>query len=162
MDSGMRLAVITTFAVATSAGCGPSDLRPILDAPGLDAATGASNGEAASFDAGAPASGCKRGIAANAAPSAAFAPTAASPGILWWYNWASLSPGGGTGIEFVPMIWGGKSLNDAIPPASKYLLGFNDPHFNTQSNLTAQQPAPDWPPTAAHPKPAAIPVLSPS
>jgi hypothetical protein len=169
MDSGMRLAVITTLAVATSAECGSSDLRPILDAPGLDAANGggASNGDAASFDASAPPGDggnprCKRGIAANDVPSAAFAPTASSPGVSWWYNWASKSPGASTGIEFVPMIWGGKSLNDALPPASKYLLGFNEPNFKTQSNMTAEQAAADWPTLQAHAKAAGIPIVSPS
>jgi hypothetical protein len=102
---------------------------------------------------------CKRGIAANAAPSAAFAPTASSPGITWWYNWSNQGSSGTTGIEYVPMIWGSASLNAAIPAGSHYLLGFNEPNFKSQADLTSQQAATDWPTleTTAN----GIPLVSP-
>ena len=82
---------------------------------------------------------CKRGIAANTAPGAAF-----FPAVRWWYNWASRRSGGNTGIEFVPMVWGSSTVNGTIPAGSKFLLGFNEPNFNAQSNLTPQAAAP-WP-----------------
>jgi hypothetical protein len=167
MFGAMRSAVTCALAVASLAACGPNDLQPIRDPPGSDAAIG---GDAAAADAGpgerdgnggeihdggdirdgsgtpdASSAGCKRGLAANAAPSAAFAPTASSPGLAWWYNWASQSPGGDARIEFVPMIWGGGSLGQTIPAGSTDLLGFNEPNFKAQADLTAEQAAADWP-----------------
>ncbi len=147
--------VLYAVAAASLGACGMNDLQPILDPPGYDA-----GGTLA--EANAPAGvGCKRGLAANAAPSAAFAPTASSPGLTWWYNYSNQSPGGDARIEFVPMIWGGNSLGQAIPGGSKYLLGFNEPNFKTQSNMTAQQAAADWPMVQAKAAAAGIPVVSP-
>jgi putative glycosyl hydrolase len=83
---------------------------------------------------------CKRGIAANTAPGAAF-----FPAVGWWYNWSLSRSGGNTGIEFVPMVWGSSTVNGTIPAGSKYLLGFNEPNFKAQSNLTAQAAAAAWP-----------------
>jgi hypothetical protein len=83
---------------------------------------------------------CKRGIAANTAPGAAF-----YPAVRWWYNWSLSRSGGNTGIEFVPMVWGSSTVNGAIPSGSKYLLGFNEPNFKAQSNLTPQAAAAAWP-----------------
>jgi putative glycosyl hydrolase len=165
----MRFARLSTLAFASVASCGSSDLQPIRE-PGVDAAvlvpdvdgqvgTGIAPRDASASSARA----CKRGIAANAAPSAAFAPTATSPGISWWYNWASKPPGGGdVSIEFVPMIWGGASLGESIPVASKYLLGFNEPDLVKQSNLTEQQAAADWPSLEAKAAPLGIPIVSPA
>ncbi|HEY5147724.1 MAG TPA: glycosyl hydrolase, partial [Polyangiaceae bacterium] len=65
---------------------------PPLDAAPADAAPGPRT--------------CKRGIAANAAPAAALAPSASAAGVSWWYNWASSGSGQAANIEFVPMIWG--------------------------------------------------------
>jgi hypothetical protein len=91
---------------------------------------------------------CKRGIASNAAPSAAFARSASATGIAWWYNWAaqtSQTSSGASSIEFVPMIWGSGSLTATIPAASKFVLGFNEPNFKAQADLTTAQAAMDWP-----------------
>jgi hypothetical protein len=97
----------------------------------------------------------------NAGPGAPFAAAASSPGIAWWYNWASQSPGADPRIEFVPMLWGGGSLGQTIPAGSKYVLGFNDPNFNTQANLTPQQAAADWPTVEARAASAGVPIVSP-
>ena len=102
--------------------------RPAAQPPGGTAGTG-----------GAP-STCKRGIAANTAPGAAF-----YPAVRWWYNWGLSRTGGNTGIEFVPMIWGSSTVNSTIPSGSKYLLGFNEPNFKAQSNLTPLAAATAWP-----------------
>jgi hypothetical protein len=108
------------------------------DASITDAGTGTTGG-----DAGSPP--CKRGIASNAAPGSAFSPSATQPGVSWWYNWALQGTGQGAGIEFVPMIWGTGSLHSALPAGSRYVLGFNEPNFKSQSNLTPAQAAADWP-----------------
>lgn len=96
---------------------------------------------------------CKRGIAANTAPGAAF-----FPAVAWWYNWAAQGSSA-SGIEFVPMIWGKGSLNSAIPAGSKYLLTFNEPNFMAQSNLTAAAAASYWP--TIQTKAAGIPIVGP-
>jgi hypothetical protein len=100
------------------------------------------------------AAACKRGVAANTAPGAAF-----FPAVTWWYNWAATSSGANTGIEFVPMLWGSGSLGATIPSAAKFLLGFNEPNFKAQANLTAAQAANAWPSVEA--KAAGRPLVSP-
>lgn len=114
----------------------------------------------ASPDAGAAA--CKRGIASNAAPSSALAPTASSPGVSWWYNWAIGGSGGAPGIEFVPMVWGTSTAKSALPAGARYVLGFNEPNFKSQSDLSPQQAAAAWPDIQAHAKAAGIPLVSPA
>ena len=89
---------------------------------------------------GAVGSGTKRGIAANVAPGAAF-----YPAVRWWYNWAIRGTGADVGIEFVPMIWNQATVNATIPSGSSYLLGFNEPNFFAQANLSAAQAASYWP-----------------
>ena len=146
MRSEARLLMICWLGV--SAGCGSKTLDAIVGP--ADAGNVVGTG------------GCKRGIAANAAPSAALAPAASSPGVSWWYNWTAHAPADTPGIEYVPMIWGDASLNDAIPPGSKYVLGFNEPNFKAQANLPAQKAADDWPTLEAHAKAAGIPTVSPA
>jgi len=59
------------------------------------------------------------------------------------------------------MIWGGGSLGQTIPSGSKYLLGFNEPNFVSQANLTAQKAATDWPSLQAKATRLGIPIVSP-
>jgi hypothetical protein len=165
----MRFARLSTLAFASVASCGSSDLQPIrelaADAAVLvpDAGGQARTGTAPRDASASSARACKRGIAAKVAPSAAFAPTATSPGIWWSYNWYSRPPGGGDpSIEFVPMIWGGGSLSQTIPSSSKYLLGFNEPDLAKQSNLTEQEAAAYWPSLEAKASPLGIPIVSPA
>ncbi len=77
------------------------------------------------------------------------------------------SPDINTTVEFVPMLWGlnnkgancatgggcfvggssGLTVNDAIArmaPATRFLLGFNEPNFKHQSNLTPREAASKW------------------
>jgi hypothetical protein len=53
------------------------------------------------------------------------------------------------GVEFVPMIWGNKtSISNAgskIPSGASYLLGFNEPNFFAQADLSASEAAALWP-----------------
>jgi len=97
---------------------------------------------------------CKRGIAANTAPGAAF-----YPAVTWWYNWAAKGSGAQTGIEFVPMLWGSGSLSATLPSGSQYLLTFNEPNFKAQANLTAAQAASYWP--TLENKAAGLPIVGP-
>jgi len=80
---------------------------------------------------------------------------ALSPGMSWWYNW-SPSPEAGAasvassvGVSFVPMVWGGTPNADqvaaAIPAGAQYLLGFNEPNFKSQANMTPSVAAARWP-----------------
>ena len=120
------------------------------------AGKGGASGGAAGGGAGGTAASCKRGIAANTAPGAAF-----FPAVGWWYDW-SLSPSGGkTGIEFVPMVWGATTVSGTIPAGSKFLLGFNEPNFMSQSNLTAAQAAADWVALQANAVKSALQIVGP-
>lgn len=116
-------------------------------APASGGRTGAGGGAIANL-------GCKRGIATNIAPGAAFVPA-----VAWWYSWSAQASGGNTGIEFVPMLWGSGSLNTPIPDAAKYLLAFNEPNFKVQANLTPAQAASNWPTVEI--KAAGRPIVSP-
>jgi hypothetical protein len=87
-------------------------------------------------------------------------------GSTWFYNWGA-APGGcfTSDFEYVPMVWGltnaGSACEDEdaacfndgltvkglitnIPQSSRYLLGFNEPNFARQSNLTPTTAARAW------------------
>lgn len=80
-----------------------------------------------------------------------------APGVGWYYNWANV-PGRGyddgvinfTDMEFVPMCWNANYDADAIRdyvkshPSCRYLLGFNEPNFTKQANMTPQKAAEEW------------------
>ncbi|HEX4404340.1 MAG TPA: glycoside hydrolase family protein, partial [Polyangia bacterium] len=80
-----------------------------------------------------------------------------SKGVSWWYNWTtspekSAGDYATAGVEFVPMIWGVKggppdpaTIEKQIPKGAKYLLGFNEPNFAAQANITATDAAALWP-----------------
>ncbi len=80
-----------------------------------------------------------------------------SKGISWWYNWTtapekSAADYAMAGVEFVPMIWGVKggppdpaTIEKQIPKSAKYILGFNEPNFAAQANITATDAAALWP-----------------
>lgn len=84
--------------------------------------------------------------------------TALTPGVCWHYNWG-ITPnntvadveGPGTDMEFVPMIWGGNFNEEGLRtyltehPGVKYLLGFNEPNFKAQANMTPEVAAEIWP-----------------
>jgi RNA polymerase sigma factor (sigma-70 family) len=69
----------------------------------------------------------------------------------WYYNWAAQSDGiaAPPNVEFVPMIWGAKSTDqatlDRAKANGKVLLGFNEPDFPDQANLTPEQALDLWP-----------------
>lgn len=83
---------------------------------------------------------------------------ALSVGTSWWYNW-SIKPDAGNqiletyknyGMEFVPQLWNG-SFNEvelrtylSTHPDVKYLMGFNEPNFKKQANMSPAQVAAIW------------------
>jgi hypothetical protein len=150
------------------AGCGSQELDPIQE-PGAPSAlqrveAGVDDAGASGSDVGEAVnpSGCKRGIATNSAPGAAFSPGGGKAGTSWWYNWTNQGPTAGAGIEYVPMLWGGMSLAGAIPPTSRFLLGFNEPSFTSQANLSAAQAAADWPKVEAAARASGAAIVSPA
>jgi hypothetical protein len=101
-----------------------------------------------------PALSCKRGIAYGHHSYADL--TALSPAVSWWYNWAAqpdeaLRDGSysALGVEYVPMIWGrsfdAPLLIASIPEGADALLGFNEPNFGSQANISAADAAALWP-----------------
>ncbi len=73
-------------------------------------------------------------------------------GASWYYTWSTNHNGVTTpeGAEFVPMIWGADSVTDqnlaqAKNAGSPYLLGFNEPDFAEQSNMTVDKALSLWP-----------------
>jgi len=95
----------------------------------------------------------KRGLAYNI-PYVEDLPTL-SEGISWFYNWGQ-TPGLTVAsafdpyMEFLPMAWNG--LDTVVMktfysthPNIKYILGFNEPNFKAQANLTPTQAAAKWP-----------------
>jgi hypothetical protein len=148
---------VTDDASSLDAATGPG-------APG-DAETGTSDPgphDAGHGDAGAMR--CKRGIATNTPPSAALAPTASSAGVSWWYDWSLAGTGGSSAVEFVPMVWGSANAASVLPQGARYVLGFNEPNFKGQANLSPQQAAAAWPMIEAHAKAigAGVQIISPA
>lgn len=99
----------------------------------------------------------KRGVGENGFNHAPEV-EALAPGVSWTYNWSTnparyvasqLRPGGI--MEFVPMCWNGgfseQALRDSLSkyPGTRYLLGFNEPNFKAQANMTPEQAAQRWP-----------------
>jgi len=122
---------------------------------GVKSAGGSSN---ASGTGGSPVkAGTKRGIAANVAPGAAF-----SSSVRWWYNWAIKGTGANVGIEFVPMVWNQTTVSSALPSGSKFVLGFNEPNFFTQANLSPTQAAGYWPALQANAASASVSIVGPA
>jgi len=94
----------------------------------------------------------KRGICGDASPQDLVV---LAPSVTWYYDWGveppAVSQGQLSGIEWVPMCWGAVYPGDVagiearIPAGSRYLLGFNEPNFKSQANLTPAQAASMWP-----------------
>eukprot|EP00931_Biecheleriopsis_adriatica_P001304 TRINITY_DN10161_c0_g1_i1.p1 TRINITY_DN10161_c0_g1~~TRINITY_DN10161_c0_g1_i1.p1 ORF type:complete len:1243 (-),score=235.43 TRINITY_DN10161_c0_g1_i1:53-3733(-) len=116
----------------------------------------------------------KRGIAiANdklSVSALASLQQAISWGYIWHFNpstvWGggpSLSQWDAFGIHFVPMIWGEKQMRPAqtegLPAGRKALMGFNEPNFPDQANLSPTQAASMWPQVEKLAKDAGIEYL---
>ena len=79
-----------------------------------------------------------------------------SKNISWWYNWAAepdiaiRDTYKNYGVDFTPMSWNGNGINAVNnwvnqDPNVKYILGFNEPNFTDQANMTPKQAATAWP-----------------
>src|SRR5689334_13458637 len=96
------------FTAAAIAACGTDQLDPIQgtetsgaggsssgaggassSATSTSSESSASGSTSASTGSGGGAVACKRGIASNATPSSAFAPSPSMPGVAWWYDWST-------------------------------------------------------------------------
>jgi hypothetical protein len=104
-----------------------------------------------------PPTGCKRGIAANVSPGAAF-----KPKVGWWYNWSAEPWVPSPALEFVSMFWDERDVNRNVWSGAKFLLGFNEPNFKVQANLTPAEAASYWPALTARAKAAGVPIVSPA
>jgi len=92
----------------------------------------------------------KRGICGDASPQDL---AVLAPFVSWYYDWGvappAVSQGQLSGIEWVPMAWNAPAnltdFESRIPSGSLYLLGFNEPNFISQANMTPAQAAAAWP-----------------
>lgn len=79
-------------------------------------------------------------------------------GVSWFYNWGATPPAVLSDITdpdksmaFIPMAWNGNFNETEIRayltkyPEVKYILGFNEPNFTAQANMTPAQAAELWP-----------------
>lgn len=97
---------------------------------------------------------------------------ALSPNVSWWYNWAFVPDEGvkdtygGIGVEYVPMVWDERIDTDEVqqraPTGSKTLLGFNEPNFGDQADLTAAEAAAKWPDVEAVADARGMKLVSPA
>ena len=96
---------------------------------------------------------CKRGVAYGHHSIADMQKL--STDVVWWYNW-SQTPDTAVkndytrlGVEFVPMLWDEQFNVDSaitnIPAGARTLLGFNEPNFYSQANLSPTEAAAKWP-----------------
>lgn len=97
----------------------------------------------------------KRGLAYGYHSAADF--QAISGSLSWWYNWYHAPESGVAEIfeehkmEFIPMAWNASynagKLRDFFSnnPEARYLLGFNEPNFKDQANMTPLAAAAAWP-----------------
>jgi hypothetical protein len=91
-------------------------------------------------------------------------------GVSWIYNWATLPDASivpcmrELGIEFIPMQWGGGvgDLNLTIWGGGGHFLGFNEPNFKSQSNVSPQEAAKEWPAITAIANERKLRIGSPS
>jgi len=77
--------------------------------------------------------------------------------VSWYYNWAP-NPSVQTTVAFVPMIWSGKDIDKSVPSDSKFILGFNEPDLEAQSNMTVAEAVDLWPKVADR----GIPTVAPA
>ncbi len=121
--------------------------------------------------AGSARAACKRGLGYGYHSVADL--TALSAGVSWWYNWAfepDAALRGGAyrslDVEYVPMIWGpGSDLTAAagdIPGDAAALLGFNEPNFGSQADLSAADAAARWPELEALADARGLKLVSPA
>jgi len=169
----MQLSRIRWHALAAAAACslagfgcstadhgastaGDGGASPTGDAPGARA-------DAAS-DAPGATPGTKRGVAYSFKSAADL--SALGPEITWWYNWSDKPDVAATAPGFIPMVWNGNftaaGLETDVPADAKYLLGFNEPNFGAQANMTPAEAAAKWPELQAFAQRRGMKLVSPA
>lgn len=99
-------------------------------------------------------------------------------GVSWFYNWGNNITGYKSEIsdylaenpilEYCPMCWNGNFDSDKIRnwckvhPDTKYLLGFNEPNFTDQANMTPAEAAAEWPAVQALAKELGLKLVGPA
>ncbi|WP_285565978.1 sigma-70 family RNA polymerase sigma factor [Actinoallomurus iriomotensis] len=92
---------------------------------------------------------CAKGVATWKA--AGVSPALKASGACWYYDWGADSTGITTprGVEFVPMIWGADSVTATtlarVKARGRTLLGFNEPDWKGQAEMTPAQALKLWP-----------------
>ncbi|KAE8449253.1 hypothetical protein EG329_008420 [Mollisiaceae sp. DMI_Dod_QoI] len=93
----------------------------------------------------------KRGLAFNDA-SILSGFLSSSSQVSWAYNWGSTASGL-SGLEYIPMLWGlgsdhtngwSSAASSAIAAGAPALLGFNEPDYSGQANLSPSDAASGW------------------
>lgn len=112
----------------------------------------------------------KRGVSENQFQYKAQM-AALEPGVSWYYNWANTAGqniADFEGMEYVPMCWNANYNADNIRdyvkahPETKYLLGFNEPNFTNQANMTPQVAAEAWPAVQALARELGLKLVAPA
>ncbi|MDE6277468.1 MAG: glycoside hydrolase family protein [Muribaculaceae bacterium] len=97
-------------------------------------------------------------------------------GSCWWYNWGNAANQGyqyevenfKSTMDFCPMTWSANYSAENIRnyckahPEVKYLLGFNEPNFTNQANMTPAQAAAEWPKVQALAKELGLKLVAPA
>jgi hypothetical protein len=65
-------------------------------------------------------------------------------GAGWWFNWGT-NAGGCAASGFVPMVWGRIATVPVLSDSGAWLMGFNEPNYKAQSELTPTEAAAMWP-----------------
>ncbi|MGI5246808.1 sigma-70 family RNA polymerase sigma factor [Dactylosporangium sp. CA-139066] len=90
----------------------------------------------------------KKGVSTNDKFGSNNAPAIKDVKAGWYYDWSPSPVASVSGVEFVPMVWGGGNLSADLAKAKangKTLLAFNEPDLKEQSNMTPQQVLDLWP-----------------
>lgn len=98
-------------------------------------------------------------------------------GASWFYNWGLNPPTGGDGgstfteygLDYCPMTWNANfsytTIDNVIakyPDNIKYLLGFNEPNFYNQANMTPKVAANHWKKLGPYVREKGLKVVSPA
>ena len=97
----------------------------------------------------------------------------ASQNISWWYNWATLpelavrNTYSNYNVDFTPMAWNSSGISGVSSWVDKdsminYILGFNEPNFKEQANMTPKQAAAAWPALQKVAKKHNLKIVSPA
>jgi hypothetical protein len=157
--AALQVAEAGALPAASAAPGDPTPTRSARPGPSVTPSTAAAAGKAGTTtgprqpgaDAGRRAAESSSKKGASLWKSDGMRAALADSGVSWFYTW-STEPAGvkaPSGVDFVPMIWGEKSVTtDGLNQAKRngdVLLGFNEPDFASQSNLSVERALDLWP-----------------